>query len=190
MPKFELPDLAKSKIERLVIHIDDKTLNDELDKLKNLIDKGNLQKAQTYCDKVTAPMAPKNSEKFFALMANAYYKEKEYLKAAEMVQKSGDFKLAAKLANEFDNPDGNEYDLEMAIRLYQFGKENDKAGEILFGQNKFKESAAVFSSLNLKMKYGDSLFNQGKINESLFYYKKAKSKGQKFQNEKVLDVAV
>lgn len=33
VPKFELPDLAKSKIERLVITIDDKTLDDELDKL-------------------------------------------------------------------------------------------------------------------------------------------------------------
>jgi hypothetical protein len=161
--------------------------SDELDKLKSLIDKGNLQKAQTYCDKVTAPMAPKSSEKFFGLMANAYYHEKDYLKAAEMVQKSSDFKLAAKLANEFDNPDGDQYDLEMAITLYKFAKENDKAGELLFGQNKYKESAAICSSLNLKTKYGDSLFNQGKIDESLFYYKRAKNKGQKFQNEKVLN---
>jgi len=161
--------------------------NDELDKLKNLINKGNLQKAQTYCDKVTAPMAPKSSEKFFGLMANAYYNDKEYIKAAEMVQKSSEFKLAAKLAKEFDNLDGDQFDPKMAILLYKFGKEDDKAGELLFNNGNYKESALTCSSLKVKMKYGDSLFSQGKADESLFFYKRAKSKGQMFQNEKVLN---
>ena len=46
--------------------------SDELDKLKGYIEKGNLVKAQAYCDKVTAPMSEKNAGKLFAAMAYGY----------------------------------------------------------------------------------------------------------------------
>jgi tetratricopeptide (TPR) repeat protein len=161
--------------------------NKEMDKLKDLIDRGNLEKAQAYCDKVTAPMAEKNSAKFFALMANAYYNKKDYLKAAEMVEKSEDFKLAAKLAKVFDDNKSEFADIDIAIKMYKKGKEPDKAAELLFSQGKFEEAALTSTSVGMNLKLGDSLFNQGKVNESLFFFKRAKAKGQKFSIEKVLD---
>jgi len=158
-----------------------------MDKLKDLIDRGNLEKAQAYCDKVTAPMAEKNSAKFFALMANAYYNKKEYLKAAEMVEKTEDFKLAAKLAKEFDNAKSVDSDIDIAIKMYKKGKNPDKAAALLFSKGKYEEAASASASVGMNLKLGDSLFNQGKVNESLFFFKRAKAKGQKFSNEKVLD---
>lgn len=161
--------------------------SDELDKLKSLIEKGNLQKAQAYCNKVTGPMSEKTASKFHAAMANAYYDQKDFLNAAEEVQKSGDIKLAIKLAKEFDKPSNANYDIDLAATLYKYGKEYDKAGEILFSQEKYKESATTCASVSLKMHLGDSLFKQGKISESLYFYSRAKAKGKKFENQKVLD---
>jgi len=159
----------------------------ELDKLKDLIDRGNLEKAQAYCDKVTAPMAPKTSARFFGLMANAYYKDKDYVKAAEMAYKSEDFKVAAKLAKEFDKPNSPASDVDMAIKMYKKANDLDRAAALLFSRAKYEESALTAGSPNLNMKFGDSLFNQGKVDESLFFYKRSKSKGIKFDNEKVLE---
>jgi len=161
--------------------------SDEMDKLKGYIEKGNLVKAQAYCDKVTAPMSAKNAGKFFAAMALGYYNAKDFEKAAEMVLKSEDFKLSAKLAKEFGNAAGENYDVEMAAKLFKLGKEPDKAGELFFNVGKYEESAKTFASADLKMKYGDSLFKQNKIKESLYFYKRAKKKNEKFNNPKVLD---
>ncbi|MFN8255977.1 MAG: hypothetical protein U0W24_09840 [Bacteroidales bacterium] len=160
--------------------------SDELDKLKNLVEKGNLQKAQAYCTKVTGPMSEKSASRFHAVMANAYYDAKEYSLAAEEVQKSGDLKLAIKIADVFNNSSDSDYNPEMAATLYKYGKEFDKAGRILFNQGKYKESAATCASIALKLNFGDSLFNQGKISESLYFYTRAKSKGKLFDNQKVL----
>ncbi len=158
----------------------------ELDKLKDLIDRGNLEKAQAYCDKVTAPMAEKTSARFFGLMANAYYKEKDFEKAVEMAEKSEDSKIANKLAKEFDKANSSTSDIDLAIKMYKKGKDPERASTLLFSQGKFEESALTSASPNLNMKFGDSLYNQGKIDESLFFYKRSKNKGLKFDNEKVL----
>jgi tetratricopeptide (TPR) repeat protein len=37
------------------------------------------------------------------------------------------------------------------------------------------------------MKYGDALFDKGKVDEAMMFYKKAKVKGQKFDNDKILN---
>jgi tetratricopeptide (TPR) repeat protein len=158
----------------------------EYDKLKDMVDRGKLDKAQEYCDKVTAAMDPKTSGRFYALMGLAYYNTKNYEKSAEMLLKSNDKKLSAKLAKEFENENNSFYDLKTAGELYSIAEEYEKAAGLLFKEGKYEEAAKVCPSPDASLKFGKELFNQGKFNDALPFLKKAKKKGQKFSDEEVL----
>jgi len=154
----------------------------ELDKLKGLISKGKMDKAQEYCDKVTADLSPKKAARFYGYLARGYYNDEDFEKAAEAVTQSTDKKLAEKLAKEFEGKDD-----ELAGKLYVQAEKFGKAAVLLFKEGKYSEAAKVSPSPNANMKYGDTLFDKGMIDEALAFYKKAKTKGKKFENEKVLN---
>jgi tetratricopeptide (TPR) repeat protein len=159
----------------------------EYDKLKDLVDRDKLDKAQEYCDKVTASMNPKTAGRFYALMGLAYYNKKDYPKSAENLLKSEDKKTSAKVAKEFENQKNDFYDLKMAGQLYKIAQEYVKAAELLFQQGLYQESAQICSSPDANLKYGRQLFDQGKYDDALHYFKRAKKNDQKFSDEEVLN---
>jgi tetratricopeptide (TPR) repeat protein len=159
----------------------------EYDKLKGLVDKGNLVKAREYCDKVTAAMDSKTSGRFYALMGLAYYNKKDFPNSAEMLLKSEDKKLSARVAKEFENEKNDFYDLKMAGRLYRIAQENEKAAEMLFKEKEYEEAALICPSPDANYKFGRQLFDNGKYPEALHFFKRAKRKGMKFSDEEVLD---
>ncbi len=154
----------------------------ELDKLKGLISKGKMDKAQAYCEKVTAGISEKKAARFYGYLALGYYNDKDYEKAADAVLLSEDKKLAEKLAKEFDGKDNT-----MAGKLYVKAEKFEKGAELLFNEEKYEEAAKISPSPTENMKYGDILFDKGKIDEAMMFYKKAKVKGQKFDNDKILN---
>ncbi|NJO89693.1 MAG: hypothetical protein HC831_12660 [Chloroflexia bacterium] len=154
----------------------------ELDKLKNLISKGKMDKAQAYCEKVTAGLSEKKAARFYGYLALGYYNDKVYDKAAEAVLLSEDKKLAEKLAKEFDGKDNT-----MAGKLYVKAEQFEKGADLLFNESKYDEAAKISPSPTANMKYGDALFDKGMIDEAMMFYKKAKVKGEKFENDKILN---
>jgi len=159
----------------------------EYDKLKDLVDRGKLDKAKEYCDKVTAPMAPETAARFYALMGSAYYNNKEYEKSAEMLLKSEDKKLAAKLAKEFENPESACYNLKTAHDLYIVAEEYVNAAGIMFLEGEYEDAAKICNSADANYKFGKELFDKGKYTEALIFFKRAKKKGQKFKDDAVLE---
>lgn len=159
----------------------------DLDKIRNYIQKGKLDKAQEHCDKVTDALAYDKAVRFFNVMANGYYHHKDYEKASELAIKGNDKKLAAKLAKEFEDKKNDFFDINIAAKLYHKAQENEKAAGLFFGEGRYEEAAAACNTPACNKKYGDSLLNNGKFQESLLFYKQAKSKGQLFDNEKVLE---
>ncbi len=153
----------------------------ELDKLKSLISRGKMDKAQAYCDKVTSGISEKKAARFYGYLAKGYYNDKDYDNAAEAVLQSADKRLAEKLAKEFDGKDN-----EMAGKLYVKAEKFEKGAELLFNEGKYTEAAKISPSVTANMKYGDLLFEKGKIDEALMFFKKAKVKGKRFDNDKVL----
>jgi tetratricopeptide (TPR) repeat protein len=158
----------------------------EFDKLKDMVDRGKLDKAQEYCDKVTAAMDPKTSGRFYALMGLAYYNAKNYEKSAEMLLKSNDKKISVKVAREFENQNNSFYSLSIAGKLYSVAEEYEKAAGLLFKEGEYEEAAKVCPSPDASLKFGKELFSQGKYTEALPFFKKAKKKGLKFSDEEVL----
>jgi tetratricopeptide (TPR) repeat protein len=159
----------------------------EYDKLKDLVDKGKLEKAQEYCDKVTAAMEPKATARFYALMGLGYFNKKDYPKAAENLLKSSDKKISARVAKEFENPQNDFYDLKIAGKLYKIAEEYQKAAELLFQQGEYDEAALICPSPESNLKFGKKLMEQEKYDEATHFFKRAKKKGQKFSDEAVLD---
>lgn len=161
--------------------------NKEYDKLKGLVDKGNLVKAREYCDKVTAAMDSKTSGRFYALMGLAYYNKKDFPNSAEMLLKSEDKKLSVRVAKEFENEKNDFYDLKMAGRLYKIAHENEKAAEMLYKEKEYEEAALICPSPDANYKYGRQLFDNEEYPQALHFFKRAKKKGMKFSDEEVLD---
>ena len=154
----------------------------ELDKLKGYISKGKMDKAQAYCDKVTSGLSEKRAARFYGYLALGYYNDKDFERAAESVLQSEDKKLAEKLAKEFDGKDN-----VLAAKLYIKAEKPEKGAELLFNEGEYEQAAKVSNSAKANMKYGDILFEKGKTEEALLFYTKAKVKGAKFENEKVLN---
>jgi tetratricopeptide (TPR) repeat protein len=159
----------------------------EYDKLKDLVDKGKLDKAQEYCDKVTISMDSKASGRCYALMGLAYFNKKDYPKAAQNLLKSQDKKTSARVAKEFENNKNDFYDLKIAGKLYTIAEEYEKAAGLLFQEGEYEEASKVCSSPDANFKFGKQLFDQKKYPEATFFFKRAKKKGQKFSNDTVLD---
>ncbi len=161
--------------------------NKEYDKLKDLVDKGKLDKAQEYCDKVTASMDPKTSGRFYALMGLAYFNHKDFPKSAEMLLKSEDRKLSARVAKEFANEKNEFFDLKTAGRLYKIAHEYEKAAEILYKEKEYEEAARICPSPDANLKFGRQLFDLGQYPEALHFFNRAKRKGEIFADEAVLE---
>lgn len=159
----------------------------ELDKLKSYIKKGKMDKAQEYCDKVTDGLSEKKSARFYGYLALGFYNDGDYVRAAENVESSNDFKLAAKLANEFANPKNDIYDIKTAAKLYTQGKQYSKASALLFEAGDYEKSAEVNDNPDSNLHYGLKLYDEGKKDEALHFFKRAKRKGKLFKEQKILD---
>lgn len=159
----------------------------EYGKLQDLVDKGKLDKAQEYCDKVTAAMDSKTAARFYGLMGLAYYNKKDYTKSAEMLLKSEDKKTSVKVAKEFENEANDFFDLKIAGKLYRIAKEYEKAAGLLYKEGEYEEAARINPSPASNLKFGKELFDQGKYDEALYFFKRAKNKGEKFSDDQVLD---
>jgi tetratricopeptide (TPR) repeat protein len=159
----------------------------EYNKLKDMIDKEKLDKAQAYCDQVTISMDQKRSGRFYALLGLGYINQKEYAKAANALLKSEDRRLSAKVAKELENPKSEAFDLKTAGKLYRIAHEFEKAAELLYKEGEYEEAAEINTSYTANLNYGKELFLQGKHHEALFFFKRAKKKGEKFSDQVVLD---
>jgi len=164
-----------------------KSQSKEYEKLKDLVDKGKLEKAQEYCDKATVSMDAKASGKMYALMGLGYYNQKNYPKAAENLLRSEDTKISVKVAKEYENSKNDFYDLKMAGRLYRVAKDYQRAAELLFQEEEYEEAANICPSASANLKFGKQLFEQGKYKEATAFFKRAKVKGQKFSDDEVLN---
>jgi hypothetical protein len=159
----------------------------EYDKLKDMVDRGKLDKAQEYCDKVTAPMSPKTASRFYALMGLAYYNNNDFPKSAEMLVKSNDKKLSLKVAKEFENKDNTFFDLKIAGALYRTAGEFEQAARLLYQEGDYIGAAEICPSPEANIKFGKQLFDEGKYDDAVLFFKKAKKKGQLFTDTAVLE---
>jgi len=150
----------------LSLNAQDKTF----EKFNKYFEKGQIDKAEAYYKEISKEL--KYPEKYCRLLGEYYFAEKNYAKTEEYSNCAKSNTLNINLADLYYDKNSGYYDPKKAAAFYRAGEQYGKAASIWYELENYEQTLQTCKSEKMKIYYGDKLYEEGKIEEALMFYKK------------------
>jgi len=140
-------------------------------KLQKLIEKGNLDKARSYCEKVEDKAKYAIYIKCYAILGEAYLENDDCENAIACSRKTKVDDYLELLADRLADKSSPCYDIDKAIELYKdVDNEHPRLAEIYIKEKNNPEKALPYATSRDCDEYGDYLMEMGEVDWALVFY--------------------